>query len=233
MERTYRVLYIHGLKGGPGSPKVKLLNQAPRLEVRCVKMFWPWVLLPYWLWRQAREIKSFHPDIVVGSSYGAALLGILVQIGIWRGPTLYLSQALTRIFPHRAWLHRDSSGVFLHGRNDTVIPIEQTLALTKPDESTTCLNMVVAYNDDHRLRSVLDSSNNTPIQLHLDDRIVDNPSYQPRRLDLIITGMLDHDIQAYRRVNSPVGMVAAGIMIAWVTVSTVGYWVWRAVRRVV
>lgn len=233
MERTYRVLYIHGLKGGPGSPKVELLKQNKHLEVRCVQMSYPWFLLPYWLWRQAREIKSFRPDIVVGSSYGAALLGVLVQIGVWRGPTLYLSQALTRIFPHRAWLPRESSGVFLHGHNDTVIPLEQTLTLAKPDDTSTYVNMVVVYNDDHRLRAVLDPSGNTPVQLHLNSNIVDNPDYQPRRLDLIVRGMLDCDVQAYRRVNSPVGMIRATIVIAWVTVSTVGYWVWRVIRLIV
>lgn len=148
--RRYRVLYIHGLKGGLGSPKVRLLESNPHFEVRCVQMYWPWLLLPYWIWRQHSEIVSFQPDIVVGSSYGAAILGVLVYLRMWKGPSVFLSQAFTRVLPNtRIWDYHENHFVFLHGKNDAIIPIEQTRRLAQR-------HVLYEYDDDHRMRTTIE-----------------------------------------------------------------------------
>jgi len=87
-----RVQFIHGLEGSPQGTKARLL--ARHFEALTPAMntsdFEACVAL------QADALAAFRPDVLVGSSFGAAVAVELLQRGLWRGATLLLAQAALR-----------------------------------------------------------------------------------------------------------------------------------------
>ena len=145
-----RVLFIHGKESSPHGKKGQELAQA--FDYRGDQMdtddFSGSVAL------QARAIAEFQPDVVVGSSYGGAVLCELLQTGHWSGPTLLLAPA-ARLYNPSARLPADVPVVIVHGLRDEVVPIEHSRALVatrKPQR--TWLHEV---DDDHRLTRTVSS----------------------------------------------------------------------------
>src|SRR5205814_184919 len=74
------------------------------------------------------------PDVVVGSSFGAAVAVALLHDrgrGAWRGPTVLLAQAALRL-PELGPRARLPEGVpvwIVHGTRDELVPIDDSRAL--------------------------------------------------------------------------------------------------------
>jgi hypothetical protein len=87
-----RVQFIHGLEGSPQGNKARLL--ARHFETLTLAMdtsdFEACVEV------QTDALATFRPDLLVGSSFGAAVAVELLQRGLWRGATLLLAQAALR-----------------------------------------------------------------------------------------------------------------------------------------
>ncbi len=138
--------FIHGLESSPHSTKARVLAEhfealTPGMDTSdfegCVAL-------------QHAELERFHPDVLVGSSFGGAVAVALLQRGLWRGPTLLLAQAAVRrgqpceLPPNvTIWL--------VHGTRDDLIPCEQSRRLAAAGSPERVRYLEV--EDDHPLRT--------------------------------------------------------------------------------
>jgi pimeloyl-ACP methyl ester carboxylesterase len=143
-----RVLFIHGLEGGPGGHKARYL--AERFETLTPAM--DTTDLEGCVSTQREALGAFRPDVVVGSSFGGALAVLLLQRGHWAGPTLLLAQA-SAIFAPTASLPQNVPVLLVHGTGDEIIPVEGSRRLATT--GTPRLVRLVEVDDDHRLKSLL------------------------------------------------------------------------------
>jgi alpha/beta superfamily hydrolase len=147
--RRLRVQFVHGLEGSPQGAKARLFAEhftalTPAMDTRdfegCVAL-------------HAATIASFKPDVLVGSSFGGAVAVVLLQRGVWRGPTLLLAQA-ARHYGLAAVLPEGVPVWLVHGRGDDVVEIEESRALAR---FGTDLVRLMEVDDDHSLHGMVAS----------------------------------------------------------------------------
>ena len=148
-ERRLRVLFIHGLEGSPQGAKARFLAEhfdahTPAMDTSdfagCVA-------------QQARAIAEFGPDVVVGSSFGGAVLVKLLADGAWSGPSLLLAQA-ARHFGGDVALPEGVAVTLVHGTRDDVVDIEGSRALART--GTPERVELIEVDDGHRLQTLVD-----------------------------------------------------------------------------
>jgi hypothetical protein len=140
------VQFIHGLEGSPQGSKARLLAQnfttcTPAMNTRDFEAS---------LEVQAEALRAFRPDVLVGSSFGAALAVELLGRGLWRGPTLLLAQAAVRMLENP----RLPEGVavwLVHGTRDELIDVEESRVLARSGAAE--LVRLIEVEDDHPLRA--------------------------------------------------------------------------------
>ncbi len=143
-----RVLFIHGLESSPQGDKARYL--AARFDALTPAM--DTGDFPACLAQQAEAVRDFHPDVVVGSSFGGALAVLLLEGGVWRGPTLLLAQAIFRVRDEAA-LPDGAPVLLVHGTRDDVVPIEGSRRLART--GTPGLVRLREVDDGHRLGGLL------------------------------------------------------------------------------
>lgn len=140
-----RVLFIHGLESSPRGHKARYLEArfeslTPAMEtgdfLGCLAV-------------QEAAIATHQPELVIGSSFGGAVLLQLIQRGVWRGPSLFLAQAARRLDPE-ASLPPDLPVLLVHGLRDEVVPVEHSRGLAQ----TSPLAQLIELDDEHRLLSL-------------------------------------------------------------------------------
>ncbi|HEY6559442.1 MAG TPA: YqiA/YcfP family alpha/beta fold hydrolase [Polyangiaceae bacterium] len=145
-----RVLFVHGLESSPQSSKAVFLAEhftalTPAMDTSdfegCVAL-------------QAREIAAFRPDVVVGSSFGGAVVVALLERAAWRGPTLLLAPA-QRHYPVAERLPEGTAVYIVHGTRDDVVSIDGSRSLAQ--SGTPALVRLVEVDDEHRLQSLVTS----------------------------------------------------------------------------
>jgi predicted esterase len=145
VESSLRVQFAHGLEGSPQGVKSRLLAahfdaRTPAMDTRdfegCVDI-------------HVRELAAFRPHVLVGSSFGGAVVLALLQRGHWCGPTLLLAQGgLKRGLP--AELPPRVPVWIVHGTRDRVIdPADSRRLAGAGDEAHVRL---FEPEDDHALR---------------------------------------------------------------------------------
>jgi alpha/beta superfamily hydrolase len=143
-----RVQFIHGLEGSPRGAKARLLAErfcayTPTMDTRdfaaCVEV-------------QAAALRSFCPDVLVGSSFGGAVAVELLRRGLWRGPTLLLAQAAVKR-DRRARLPEGVRVWLVHGRRDDIVDPEDSRALAQT--GTADLVRLIEVDDDHPLHATV------------------------------------------------------------------------------
>ena len=74
-----------------------------------------------------RARAAIGPDtrLIAGSSFGGAVLMQLIEEGTWRGPSLFIASAGTKLTGLVA-LPSEVRAILLHGRDDTIVPIEDS-----------------------------------------------------------------------------------------------------------
>lgn len=102
---------------------------------------------------QERALAENTVDVVVGSSFGGAVVLELLRRGAWKGPTVLLCPAHLRVAERAgtAWAplarpERPSSVLIVHGREDEVVPYEHSVQLAAELGVELC-----TVTDDHRL----------------------------------------------------------------------------------
>ncbi len=140
-----RVQFIHGLESSPQSAKAMVLAEhfdalTPAMDTNdfeaCVGV-------------QHAEIERFHPDVLVGSSFGGAVAVALLRRGLWQGPTLLLAQAARR-YDAGAALPEGVTVWLVHGTGDTLIPTNESRELA--ETGTEGRVRYIEVEDDHPLR---------------------------------------------------------------------------------
>jgi alpha/beta superfamily hydrolase len=99
---------------------------------------------------QEQAIRDHKPDLVIGSSFGGAVVARCLERGSWKGPTLLLAAAVRRLDPELV-LPRGVPVWIVHGLDDAVIDPEDSrhLAATGRPEDV----RLIETNDDHSLHS--------------------------------------------------------------------------------
>ena len=144
-ERT-RVVFLHGREGRKDQGrKATWLKErfgavVPRL---------PTEYLNASLELARAVVSQERPEVVVGSSFGGAVLAALVQEGHWRGPCVFLAQAGVKLGVMTAFPD-DVPAVFVHGLRDDVVDPADSRSL-----ATASRSLLVEIDDDHRLGTVL------------------------------------------------------------------------------
>eukprot|EP01050_Picozoa_sp_SAG11_P021971 SAG11_NODE_4032_length_2097_cov_2.919920_2_plen_248_part_00 len=182
-----RVLFVHGLESGVHGLKARFLDERfshfccvgmPKSSTAkaCAEDYDECLQL------QREALGAFKPDVIVGSSFGAAICLDLIGQGDWRGPAVLLCHAFRRVKPD-ARMPRLLSGVpycLVHGKRDAVVPPEHSRALLEQalrngkrkggDE----LVRLVEADDTHGLKTVcgvrVDAPDSEPLprELQLD-----------------------------------------------------------------
>ena len=121
-----RILFLHGLESSPGGRKATWLAQR---YGACV----PALTTSDWATARAQAeaaVRDYEPDVIVGSSYGGALLLSLLADGVTRARAVLIAQAGVK-FGLSARLPEGARAILLHGTADDVVPVEGSRALAR------------------------------------------------------------------------------------------------------
>lgn len=141
-----RVQFVHGLEGSPQGSKARMLAEhfdarTPAMDTStfqsCVET-------------QARVLAEFEPDVLVGSSFGGAVVVALLERGLWRGPTLLLAQAALR-YDDGARLPEDVTVWLVHGLADDIVDPEESRRLARTGSTERV--RLIEVDDDHPLHA--------------------------------------------------------------------------------
>ena len=143
-----RVQFAHGLESSPRGSKARVLAESfdartPEMDTAdfeaCVRV-------------HAAALRSFRPDLLVGSSFGGAVGVELLRRALWRGPTLLLAQAALRVQPD-ARLPERVPVWLVHGLRDELVDPDESRRLA--ESGSRGFVRLILVDDDHRLsRSV-------------------------------------------------------------------------------
>jgi pimeloyl-ACP methyl ester carboxylesterase len=147
--RDLRVLFVHGLESSPGSAKSLYLSrffdaETPAMDTSNFEGA---------VAHQARRLKEFGPDVLVGSSFGGAVALALVGRGFFRGGVVLLAPA-HRHFGVEERIPPRTPVVIAHGVKDDVVSIEGSRALAQT--GTPGYVELVEVDDGHRLATLLE-----------------------------------------------------------------------------
>ena len=114
-----RILFLHGLESSPSGLKARWLAEHYQAWTPALTTGdWSLALA------QARAgIQEWKPDLLIGSSFGGALLLALLLEGSWQGPCIFIAQAGVRLGVGQA-LPSGTRAILLHGTEDAVVPLE-------------------------------------------------------------------------------------------------------------
>jgi alpha-beta hydrolase superfamily lysophospholipase len=153
---SLRVLFVHGLESNPHGSKARFL--AAHFE--CVTPAMDTADFAGCVETIAAALRARQPDVVVGSSFGGAVVVALLQRGDWSGPTLLLAPATTA-FGVEARLPAGVPVCIVHGTADRVVEPEDSRRLARTGSSG--LVELVEVADEHRLSSLVDSGRLTAL----------------------------------------------------------------------
>jgi pimeloyl-ACP methyl ester carboxylesterase len=149
MGSALRVQFVHGLESSPQGAKARLFArhfdaQTPAMDTRDFEGS---------IEAQADALRRFAPDVLVGSSYGGAVVVAMLQRGLWRGPTLLLAQAAQRR-GQPAWLPEDVDVWLVHGLRDAIVPPADSRELARGGSPGRV--RLIEVDDDHSLHATLE-----------------------------------------------------------------------------
>lgn len=167
-----KVLFIHGLESNPTGLKANILRSHYK-HFSC-----PHLDSPRNLWSSLakiiREVRIFKPDIIIGSSYGSIILLLLLQLGVWDGPSIIIACAMSLIAKHRMYLplNVDTENiVIVHGLQDNLCDIRPVRRMAQQFNIE-----MIELNDTHSLKSLCQEDRKL---IKLVDRIMDKVILEP------------------------------------------------------
>jgi len=173
MTAAHEVLYLHGLESGPrgskgswltehyGAHAVDLDTSHARASSATAKAkglpwdhSWPDIEEDFRVpLERARAAIRPETRLIVGSSFGGAVLTRLLAEGSWAGPSLLIASAGLKL----TGSDRLPEGVpvlLLHGREDDVVPLEQARRIATFAGLSV---MLWEIGDGHRMKSIMPS----------------------------------------------------------------------------
>ena len=159
-----RILFLHGLEGSPRGKKAQWLSAnydttTPALNTRAARSFLGALKqgasideTPSHIFAEPTQAAraSLTPDIelVIGSSFGGALLGHLVEQSYWKGPCIFLASAHVKLGTLAAFV---GASICIHGASDTVVPSDPVRAFV---EACGEPHQFWGIDDNHSLGSI-------------------------------------------------------------------------------
>ena len=173
MSAVHEVIYLHGLESGPTGRKGSWLSQhhgayAVDLDTRHARASYQRAAAQGVRWGHQwpdieedlrvpleRATAAIGPEtrVIVGSSFGGALLTRLIDEGIWNGPSLFIASAGLKLIGSTR-LPQGAPMILLHGRGDSVIPLEDARTIAANSGPNVILWEI---DDDHRMASIMPS----------------------------------------------------------------------------
>jgi len=169
-----RVVFLHGLESGPQGNKARWLAQhavgvTPDLDTSVARGRLHEMIATAEataeavhaarqaafatpLARAADAIAAHQPDVVVGSSFGGAVLLQLMHARIWTGPSVHLATAALKLTPH-GHIPAAAKAAVVHGAHDDIIPADDAERLVQASSGAV---RHVVVDDGHRLGRILD-----------------------------------------------------------------------------
>lgn len=157
-----RTLFLHGLESGPLGTKVVTLRAAgldvtaPQLEAAAVQGLLREGSRDLDAYLRALEtpaqqgldaMRACDPEVVVGSSFGAAvLMRMLSHARYGAVPAVMLAGAAVKLTGQTV-LPEGLRVVLVHGRDDAIIPVDDSRLLASSSNTA----ILVEVHDDHRL----------------------------------------------------------------------------------
>ena len=121
-----RILFLHGLESSPSGRKAIWLAQRYGARV-------PALTTSDWATARAQAeaaVRDYEPELIIGSSFGGALLLSLLADGVTRARAVLIAQAGVKYgLPPR--LPEGARAILLHGTADDVVPIAGSRALAR------------------------------------------------------------------------------------------------------
>ena len=145
MERI-KVHFVHGLESSPSSRKALLLKEyfdaeTPAMDTsnfqQCVDV------------HQA-ALKRRVPDVLIGSSFGGAVVLALLQRGLWQGPTLLLAPAMSH-YDLEPVLPAEIPVLLVHATLDDVVSVEDSRSIAQANSNAE----LIEVDDDHALSATV------------------------------------------------------------------------------
>ena len=144
-------MYLHGLEGSPKGTKGAWMTarfgaEAPEMPARagvenafsrCVEV-------------ARKAVEEHEPSLIVGSSYGGAVLMQLILDGVWNGPSVFLAQAGVKLGVGDR-LPPGTPAIFIHAPGDDVVPYVDSVTVVDNSDDHAVLWSV---DGDHRLHSI-------------------------------------------------------------------------------
>ena len=101
-----------------------------------------------------RAIQLHKPDLLIGSSFGGAVLLKLLQTGAWTKPSIMLAGAGI-LYGMDPILPKDIPVILIHGTEDTLIPLDDSVQLTR----SSALAKLIVIQDIHPLHYLVAQTN--------------------------------------------------------------------------
>jgi hypothetical protein len=144
-----RLLFLHGLESSPGGHKAVWLARRYGAHV-------PALTTSDWATARAQAeaaVREHEPEVIVGSSYGGALLLSLLVDGVTRARAVFIAQAGVKLgLPAR--LPAGTRAILLHGTADDVVPIMGSRALAR--DAGPGVQLWEIAGGDHPLNAILE-----------------------------------------------------------------------------
>ena len=170
---SHTVIYLHGLESGPTGSKGTWLHthhgahavdldtrHARTSKERTAALGTPWdhrwaeieedFRIPL---QRARAAITPDTQLIVGSSFGGAVLTRLILEGSWTGPSLFIASAGLKLTGHKQ-LPSGVPALFLHGREDNIVPLTDSRQVTANSGPEVSLWEI---GDGHRMKSIMPS----------------------------------------------------------------------------
>lgn len=87
------------------------------------------------------QVTAHSPSIIVGSSFGGAVLMKLIHEGVWLGPSIFLAQAAIKKqlrdefnLPLWDFLPPDHQAIFIHAKSDSLVRYQDSVLIKKNSE---------------------------------------------------------------------------------------------------
>lgn len=173
MTTTHEVLYLHGLESGPDGSKGAWLKRtqgafavdlntahARASSTMAQASGIPWdhtwpdikedLRVPL---ERARAAIRPETRVIVGSSFGGAVLTHLIHEGTWTGPALFIASAGLKLTGHTA-LPSGAKALLLHGRDDDIVPLSDSRTIAAQSGENVVLWEI---SDGHRMKTIMPS----------------------------------------------------------------------------
>lgn len=105
---------------------------------------------------RARLLQQPAPQLIIGSSFGGAVLLRLMAEGSWQGPALFLACAGVALTEHNE-LPEGSRALLIHCPEDDVVPFAHSELLARSGGPLVHLMEVSEAEQPHRLPTILDN----------------------------------------------------------------------------